>query len=123
MTSEQIMSKAITRGVTEATRIAIKTMAESQAERTNDASGPKIGSPAMKQLTFNWNVQDKYSKLKTFKLDINNVLSMHNTPEIDKLAVILQLVKEERPAVFRNIDNCGERNMQHPKRPIHNISK
>ena len=66
MASEQIMSKAIARAVAENTRIALQTMAETWAERMHDGSGPKVGSPAMKQTTFDWNVQDKYSEIKTF---------------------------------------------------------
>ena len=83
MTSEQIMSKAITRAVAEATRIAIQTMAEAQVERTHNGSEPKIGGPTMKQPTFNWNVQDKYSELKTFRLEVNTILSTYNTPQTD----------------------------------------
>ena len=82
------MSKAITRAVPEATRIAIQTMEEAQAERTHNASGSKVGGTALKQQTFDWNAQDKYSKLRTFRLEVNNVLSMYNTPETDKLAVV-----------------------------------
>ena len=59
MASEQIMSEAIARAVAEATRIAIQTMVEAQAERTHIRSGPKVDGPTMKQLTFNWNTQDK----------------------------------------------------------------
>ena len=66
MASEQIMSETIARAVAEATRIALQTMAEAQAERMHDGSGPKLGSPTMKQPTFDCNVQDKYSELKTF---------------------------------------------------------
>ena len=66
MASKQIMSEAIARTVSEATRIALETMTEAQAERMDDGSGPKLGGPAMKQPTFDWNMQDKYSKLKTF---------------------------------------------------------
>ena len=66
MASEQIMSEVTTRAVAEATRIALQTMAEAQAERTHDGLGPKVGGPAMKQPMFDWNVQDKYSELKTF---------------------------------------------------------
>ena len=84
MASEQAMSKA----VAEATRIAIQTMAEALVERMHDTSGPKIGSPTMKHPTFNWNVEDKYSKLKTFRLQVNNVSSIYNTPQTDKLAVV-----------------------------------
>ena len=73
MASEQVMNEAITRAVAKATRVAIQSMAEAWAERMYDISGPKIGIPTMKQLTFNWNAKDKNSKLKTFRLEVNNV--------------------------------------------------
>ena len=88
MAPEQIMNEAITRALAEATRIAIQTMAEAQVERKHDTSGPKKGSPTMKQLTSSWNAQDKYSELKTFRLEVNNVLSTYNTPQTGKLAVV-----------------------------------
>ena len=88
MASEQVMNEAIARAVAEATRVAIQTMAEAWVERTHDISGPKIGSPAMKQPTFDWNPEDKYSKLKTFRLEVNNVLSTYNTAQTDKLALV-----------------------------------
>ena len=88
MASEQIISKAITRAAAEATRIAIQTMVEAWAERMHNISGPNKGSPTMKQLMFNWNAEDKYSELKTFRLEVNNVLSTYNTPQTDKLAVV-----------------------------------
>ena len=88
MASEQIMSEAIVRAVAEATRIAIQTMAEAWVERMHDGSGPKIGGPTMKQLMFDWNAQDKYSGLKTFRLEVNNILSTHHTPQTDKLALV-----------------------------------
>ena len=64
MASEQIMSNAITRAVAEATRIALQTMAEAWVDRMHDRSETKAGSTTMKQPTFNWNVQDKYSELR-----------------------------------------------------------
>ena len=118
MASEQIMSEAITRAVAEATRIAIQTMAEAQVERMLGTSGPKIGGLTMKQPTFDWSAQDKYSELKTFRLEVDNVLSTYNTPETDKLAVVKNLVREKRAPISRNIDNCRERNVQHPRRLI-----
>ena len=42
----------------------------------------------MKQLTFNWNAEDKYSELKTFRLEVNNDLFTYNTPQADKLALV-----------------------------------
>ena len=51
----------------------------------HDRSGPRLGSHAMKQPTFDWNVQDKYSDLKTFQLEVNNILSTYNTPQMLKI--------------------------------------
>ena len=87
MAPEQVLSKAITRTVAEAPRIAVQTMAEAQ-EREHDRSEPKIGSPALKQPTFDWNAQNKYSKLKTFRLEVNDVLSTYNTPQTDELVLV-----------------------------------
>ena len=88
MTSDQIMSKAITRAVAEANRIAIQTMVDAQAETAHSRSGSKVGGPTMKQPTFNWNAQDKYSELKTFRLEVNNILSTYNTQQADKLVLV-----------------------------------
>ena len=88
MASEQVMSEAVTRAVAETTRIAMQAMAEAWAEKTHNWSGPMIGGPTMKQPVFDWNVQDKYGKLKTFRLEVNNILSTYNTPQTDKLALV-----------------------------------
>ena len=88
MASEQIMCEEIATAVAEATRIALQTMVEARAERMHDGSGPKVWSPAMKQPMFDWNVKDKYSELKTFQLEVNNILSTYNTPQTDKLALV-----------------------------------
>ena len=82
------MNEAITKVVAEATRVAIQAMAEAQVEWTYDMAGPKIGGPTMKHPTFDWDAEDKYSELKTFRLEVNNVLSTCNTPQADKLALI-----------------------------------
>ena len=63
MAAEQVMNKSITKAVAEVIRVAIQAMAEAWVERMHDTSGPKIGGPTMK-LTFDWNAEDKYSKLK-----------------------------------------------------------
>ena len=65
MATEQIMSEVIVKAVAETMRAAIQAMAEAAAEWPQGMAGPKIGSPAMKQPTFNWDTEDKYSKLKT----------------------------------------------------------
>ena len=42
----------------------------------------------MKQPTFDWNLQDKYSELEKFQLEVNNILSTYKTPQTDKLALV-----------------------------------
>ena len=81
------MNEVITKALAVATRVAIQTMAGAQVVRMHNISGPKIGGLAMKQLTFDWNAEDKYSKVKTFRLGVNNVLSAYNT-QTDKLALV-----------------------------------
>ena len=53
MTSESMISEALTKAVAEATRVVLQTMAEVQAQRTQNAAGPKLGSPTLKQPMFN----------------------------------------------------------------------
>ena len=82
------MSEAIAKAVAEVTRVTIQAMSEGWAEQTHNMAGPKIGSPAMKQPTFDWDAEGKYMELKTFRLEVNNVLSTYNTPQTDKLALV-----------------------------------
>ena len=88
MASEPVMSEAITRVVAKTTRVVLQTMAEAQEQRTLNALGPKLGSPALKQPSFNWKAPDKYTELKTFKLEVNSVLSTYSMPEAEKLVVV-----------------------------------
>ena len=65
MASEQvIVSEAIAKAVGEATIVAIQAKVVAIAERPQSMAGPKIGIPAMKQPTFHWKMEDKYSELK-----------------------------------------------------------
>ena len=56
------MSEAIVKAVADATRIAIQTMAEMQTQSITSASGPRLGSHALKQPNFNWEASDKYTE-------------------------------------------------------------
>ena len=62
----------------------------------HDAAGPKIGSPTMKQPTFDWDSEDKCSELKMFRLEINNILSTYNTLKTDKLVLVKKTGWEEK---------------------------
>ena len=78
------MNKVIAKAVAEATRIAIQTMAEMQAQRVPNAAGPKLGGPTLKQPNFDWEAPDKYTEWKAFILEVRNVLSTYNAQEADK---------------------------------------
>ena len=73
------MSEAIAKAVAEATRIAIQTMAETQAQRMLNTTGPKLGGPTLKQPNFNWGATDKYTEWMAFILEVRNMLSTYNT--------------------------------------------
>ena len=88
MATKQIMSEAIVKAVAEARRVVIQALAEAVAEQPQGMAGPKIGGPAMKKPTFNWDSEDKYSKLKTFKLEVNNILSTYNTLKAEQLEMV-----------------------------------
>ena len=62
-------------------------------------AGPKLDGPAMKQPTFNWESEDMYSELKTFKLEVNNILSTYNTPQAEQLSMV-KIAWEERDYNF-----------------------
>ena len=75
------MSEAIKRAVAEATRVSLQTMSGVQAQGTWNVAGSRLSSPTLKQPSFNWEAPDKYTELKTFKLEVNNVLSTSSMPE------------------------------------------
>ena len=88
MTDQAAMNEAIVKAVAEATRVVIQAMAETQAQRMPNTSGPKVGGPVLKQPSFNWEATDKYTDWKAFLLKVRNVLSTYNLQEMDKIAMV-----------------------------------
>ena len=89
MASEQaITNEAIAKAVAEVMKAAIQVMAAVTAVRPQSVMGPKIGRHAMKQPSFNWEADDKYSNLKNFRLEVNNIISSYNTPHAEQLAIV-----------------------------------
>ena len=87
------MNEAILKAVVEATRAMIQTMVESHQRQ--EVQGPKLGSPALKQPQFNWEVIDKYTEWKASVLEVRNVLSTYNAPKQEKIAMVKNwLVRE-----------------------------
>ena len=67
-------------------------------------AGPKLGGLAMKQPMFNWEAEDKYNELKTFKLEVNNILSTYNSPQNEQLAVVKKLAGKKGTPIYRSIN-------------------
>ena len=59
----------------------------SEQVSTGQHMGPKVG-PMMKQPTFDWDTEDKYNKLKNFRLEVYNFFKSYNMPDIEKTALI-----------------------------------
>ena len=88
MASEQIMNEAIVKAVAEAMRVVIQAKVAATGECMQSTAGPTLGSPTMKQPMFSWEAEDKYNKLKIFKLQVNNILSTYNSTQNEQLAVV-----------------------------------
>ena len=95
-------------------------MAVATAEKPQSVVGPKNGGPARKQPSFNWEADDKYSKLKNFRLEVNNIITSYNTPNAEELVTVIKLVRKERPAIYGIINTHRKRKMQHIRRLILN---
>ena len=63
----------------------------------------------MKQPNFNWEMEDKYSKPKTFKLEVNNIMSTYNTLQIEWLAMVKNWLGRKGLQFFEMLTN-EERN-------------
>ena len=88
MASEQIMNETIAKAVPEAMRAVIQAMVAATGEQMQSTAVPKLGGSAMKQPTFNPEAEDKYNELKTFKLEVNNILSTYSSPQNEQLAMV-----------------------------------
>ena len=69
-----IVNKAIPKAVAEMTKVAKQAIAMATMERPHGMTRPRMGGPTMKQPNFNWEAEDKYNKLKMFRLEVNNIL-------------------------------------------------
>ena len=59
----------------------------------------------MKQPTFNWEADDKYNQLKTFRLEVNNIISMYNTPKTEQLAIVKNWLGRKGLQFFESLTN------------------
>ena len=118
MASEQaIANEGIAKAVAEVTTVAIQAIPAAASERPQNAVGPKIGRPAMKQQSLNWETDDKYRKLKNSSLEVNYIITSYNTPHTEQLAIV-KMASQERPVIHRIINTHGKRKMQHNRRLI-----
>ena len=88
------------KAVAELMKAVAQAMAAAKAERPQSMARPKLGGPSMRQTSFNWEADDKYSGLKNFRLEVNNILATYNTPQAEHLAIV-KMFRQERPAIQR----------------------
>ena len=80
------MNDTIAKAVAEATRATIQTMVE--LHQGQEDQRLKVGSLALKQLQFNWDVADKYTEWKAFILEVRTMISTYNAHKQEKIAVV-----------------------------------
>ena len=83
MADQETMNDMIMKAVAKATRATTQTMVESQQDQRS-----KVGSLALKQPQFNWNMADKYTEWKAFILEVRNVISTYNTHGQEKIVMV-----------------------------------
>ena len=77
-----------------------------------NTAGPKIGSPALRQASFNWEATDKYTEWKAFILEVRYVLTAFNLQETDKIAMVKNWMGRKRLHYIESLtegekERCG----------------
>ena len=65
----------------------------------------------MKQPMFNWEGEDKYYELKTFHLEVNNILSTYNSPQNEQLAMVKKWLGRKGLQFIEALTNEEKNNM------------
>ena len=118
MADQSILNEAIMKAVTEVTRVAIKALAETQAQRMPNTTGPKIGGPALRQLSFNWEATEQYTEWKAFILEVRNVLATYNLQETDKIAMVKNWMGRKGLHYIESLTEGKKGKMWHVRRTI-----
>ena len=97
MVSAHNMTKAITQTVIEATKSAVMAVLEAEGPAKSRRAGWKVPGargPTMRQLNFDWNVQDKCNELNNFKIEVRNIFLMntYSTKENKKVPIIMNWI-------------------------------
>ena len=110
-------NEAITKAVTESTRIVIQAMAAAATERSQSV-GPKIGRSVMKEPRFNWEGHDKYNEHKNFRLEVNNMFVSYNTPHTEQLTIVKCWLGRKGLQFMLSLTHMKKRKMEHNRRVI-----
>ena len=72
VTEQANITETIILITTEEARVAAETMAMASAENYQRAqnTGPKLGSPLMRQPTFDWSSAEMHAELRNFKIEV-----------------------------------------------------
>ena len=59
----------------------------------------------MKQPTFNWEADNKYNELNTFRLEANNILSTYNMPQKENVAIVKNWLRRKGLQFLESVTN------------------
>ena len=75
--------------VVEAARAVAQVMAAVRIDNNDRMQNaiPKVSRPNKQQPMFNWEAEEKYSKLKSFIWEINNTFESYNTLQTERMEI------------------------------------
>ena len=65
----------------------VEAMVVARAERMQNMR-PRLDRTIMKQPTFNWEAEDKYTELKNIRLEVNNILKLYSMSQAKQTRII-----------------------------------
>ena len=86
---QDTIMQAIARAANGAARVVVQAMAIVRTDRNDRMQNavPKIGRAIMRKCTFNGEEEDKYSELKNFIQEVNNIFESYNTVQAVEIAI------------------------------------
>ena len=90
VTEQTNITKAITQAAAEAARLVVQAMAVARTDNSEKTQNviPKVVEPITKQPTLNWEAEYKYSKIKIFIQQVNNVFESYSTLQTERIAIV-----------------------------------
>ena len=94
VTDQTAITQTFAQAAVETLKAAVQAIAvavnegSSRARRNTASTEPKIHGPTLRQPAFDWGLADKYTELRNFRLEVNNILQSYNVNNTERIAVI-----------------------------------